>query len=98
VLRALGFTSGQLKSAVGWHATTIVLVGLVVGVPIGIVGSLILWRAFANQLDVVAEPQSPIALVAVVVALAVLVANAVAIVPARTAGRIQPATLLTSVT
>ena len=98
VLRSLGFTSGQLKSAVGWHATTIVVVGLVFGVPIGIVGSLNLWRAFANQLDVVAEPHSPIALVAVVVVLAFLVANAVAVVPARAAGRVQPAILLTIVT
>jgi len=98
VLRSLGFTSGQLKSAVGWHATTIVLVGLVGGVPIGVVGSLSVWRAFADQLDVVAEPHSPIALVAVVVVLAFLVANAVAVVPARAAGRVQPATLLTVVT
>jgi len=32
------------------------------------------------------------------VALALLVANAVAVIPARAAGRVQPATLLTSVT
>ena len=98
VLRSLGFTRRQLKSAVRWHATTIVLVGLVIGVPIGIVGSLNLWRAFANQLDVVAEPHSPVALVAVLAAYALLVANVVAVIPARTAGRVRPATLFTTVT
>ncbi|MEO6571618.1 MAG: FtsX-like permease family protein, partial [Ilumatobacteraceae bacterium] len=94
----LGFTSGQLRSVVSWHATTIVLVGLFVGVPAGILGSLSLWRQFANQLDVVAEPHPPAALVAVVITLALIVANSVAVVPARMAGRVPAATLLTRVT
>jgi predicted lysophospholipase L1 biosynthesis ABC-type transport system permease subunit len=96
ILRSLGFTSRELASAVAWHATIIVLVGLVIGVPLGAVASMHVWRSFADQLNVLAEPHSPMLLVITVVALALVVANAVAVVPARAARRLQVATLLNS--
>jgi hypothetical protein len=96
VLRSLGFTSRELTSAVAWHATIIVLVGLVIGVPLGVLASVRVWRSFADQLDVLAEPHSPVLLLIAVVALALVVANAVAVMPARAARRLQVAALLRS--
>lgn len=96
ILRSLGFTGRQLSAAVAWHATIVVLVGLVIGVPLGVVASIRVWRSFADQLDVLAEPDSPVLLVIASVVLALLVANAVAVVPARAARRLQVAMLLRS--
>jgi ABC-type lipoprotein release transport system permease subunit len=94
ILRSLGFTGRQLSSAVAWHATIIVLVGLAIGIPLGVVASMRVWRGFADQLDVLPEPHSPVSLVVVAVVLALLIANAVAVVPARAARRLPVAGLL----
>jgi ABC-type lipoprotein release transport system permease subunit len=96
ILRSLGFTGRQLGSAVAWHATIIVLIGLAIGVPLGVIVSTRAWRSFADQLHVLAEPQSPMWFVIAAVALGLLVANAIAVVPARAARRLQVAALLRS--
>jgi hypothetical protein len=90
LLRVLGFTNRQVISAVSWQATTLALVGIVVGVPLGVVGGKATWHLFAAQLGVV-----PVAVVPVVpvVALAVgviVAANLIAIGPAVAASRRKP--------
>jgi ABC-type lipoprotein release transport system permease subunit len=36
LLKVLGFVNGQIASTVAWQATTLALVGVVIGVPLGV--------------------------------------------------------------
>ena len=59
VLRAFGLSGGQVRRTV-WVQSVATMVGaLVVGVPLGVVAGRLLWRAFADQLGVLADPASP---------------------------------------
>jgi hypothetical protein len=93
VLRTLGFTRGQLTRTVLWQSTTVAVVGVVVGIPAGIVVGRWLWRQLADRLGTVPVPEvSAIALVAVAVVVVVL-ANGVAVIPGIRAAR-RPAEAL----
>ena len=96
LLRALGFVRRQIAYSVWWQTTTIALVGLVVGVPVGILIGRAVWQEFALSLGVL-----PVAVVVpwVIVAVAagtLVVASALAIGPAVVAARSRPASLLRS--
>jgi len=96
LLKTLGFTRRQMAATVAWQASVAVVLGIVVGVPLGAVTGRLLWDQFANALHVVSEPTVP-ALTVVVIALgAVILANLVAAVPGRTAARTRTAELLRS--
>ena len=92
VLSALGFTRRQLASTVAWQATSMVMVGLLVGVPLGVLLGRELWLVFAKQLHVVPEPTLPIGLLLVVPA-ALAIGNLVAALPARAARTVRAANL-----
>jgi len=94
LLKVLGFVNGQVASTVAWQATTLALVGIVLGVPIGLVVGQAVWRAFANNLGVVPAPVVPIWLIVVLVAGVLTVANVIAIAPALAATRSKPGELL----
>ena len=94
LLKALGFTRAQTAAAVRWQATTTMAVGLLVGVPAGVALGRTLWVQFARQLDVVPEPRTPIALILVIVAVAVVLGNVVAAVPGAIARRVVPSLVL----
>jgi putative ABC transport system permease protein len=92
LLKALGFTRRQISATIAWQATSTIAVGLLVGVPVGIVVGRLTWQLFARQLDVVAEPAVPLVAIMVIVVAAVVAANALAALPARSA-RAVPAAL-----
>lgn len=56
VLRALGCTGRQLGASVHWHAVTVVGVGVVVGLPLGVALGRLSYRAFATGLGFFPEP------------------------------------------
>jgi ABC-type lipoprotein release transport system permease subunit len=94
LLKTLGFTRRQLAAAVAWQSTVAVGIGVVVGVPVGVVFGRWLWDLFAHNIDVVPAPTVP-ALSIVLVALSALVlANLVAAVPGFMAARTKTASLL----
>jgi hypothetical protein len=93
LLKSLGFTRRQLSLTVASQATGTIIVGLLFGVPIGIVVGRVLWVQFAGQLDVLAEPTIPLTATALVVAGAIVVANVLSALPARYA-RAVPASLV----
>ncbi len=94
LVKTLGFTPRQLASTVAWHATATIVVGLLIGIPLGIAAGRLAWSRFADQLDVVAQSVTPVmALVAIVVG-ALVVANVAAWLPARQAGRVEASTVL----
>ncbi len=89
VLAALGFTPRQRAATVMWQASAIVVVGLVVGIPAGAIVGRALWRAFARHVQVVAGPVAPWLLGSLITGAALLLANALALGPARSAHRMN---------
>ena len=94
LLKTFGFTQRQLAAAVAWQSTTIVLVGLVVGIPVGIALGRFLWDAFAHQLSVVVDPTVSILPLVLVAVGAIVLANLVAALPGRIAARTPTALVL----
>jgi ABC-type antimicrobial peptide transport system permease subunit len=94
LLKALGFTKRQLAATVAWQASVAVGIGIVVGVPLGIVLGRFLWDLFAHQIHVVAAPSVPTVSVILVAAGALALANVVAAIPGRIAARTPTAVLL----
>ncbi len=94
VLRVLGLTRGQARACVAAQATTLALVGLAVGVPLGILIARALWRSVALSTPFIYA--APLALVAVAAIgpVAIAVANALAAGPGRRAARLRPAEVL----
>lgn len=85
VLKTLGLVRRQVGEVVAWQATTLAAIGVLVGVPLGIVAGRAVWSAFADGLGVVPEPSVPIVVLAVITLATLLVANLAALVPARMA-------------
>jgi ABC-type lipoprotein release transport system permease subunit len=56
VLRAIGFTRGQVAGSMGWQAVTLAVVGAAVGLPVGIAAGRWVWAAVANGLGVAPQP------------------------------------------
>jgi ABC-type antimicrobial peptide transport system permease subunit len=55
ILKTLGFTHGNVGRAVAWQATTLAVVTLAVGVPLGVAAGRTAWRVFAGHLGVVPD-------------------------------------------
>jgi len=87
LLKALGFVRRQVVSVVFWQAATVAVVGIVVGVPLGLVAGRVVWRVFALDAGVVAVPVLPGWLIAALAAGVLVAAIAIAIVPAAAAAR-----------
>ncbi len=94
LLKTLGFTRRQLAATVAWQSTAAVAAGTVVGVPLGMALGRFLWILFARQISVVPEPAIPGLTVVLVCAAALAIANLVAALPGRAAGRTPAAALL----
>ncbi|HEY5026052.1 MAG TPA: ABC transporter permease, partial [Acidimicrobiales bacterium] len=94
LLKVLGFVNRQVASAVSWQATTLALVGIVVGVPLGVAVGQGVWKAFATNLGVVPVSVVPVGVVVALALGAVVVANVLAIAPALVATRSRPGQLL----
>jgi FtsX-like permease family len=94
LLKVLGFVNRQVAAAVSWQATTLALIGIVVGVPLGLVAGEAIWNAFANNLGAVPISVVPIWLVVTLAVGVLVVANLLAIGPALVATRSKPARLL----
>jgi ABC-type lipoprotein release transport system permease subunit len=94
VLRTLGLGRRDVRAAVAWQATILVGLALVVGVPVGIAAGRVLWIACATAYGFLASPVVPGAQLALVVAVAVVLANLIAALPGRIAARTSPAGVL----
>jgi ABC-type lipoprotein release transport system permease subunit len=94
LLKVLGFARYQVAAVVSWQATTVALVGIAAGVPLGIAAGRVFWRVFATNFGVVpltAVEALPVAALAFAVLAA---ANVLAFFPALLAARSRPAQLL----
>jgi FtsX-like permease family len=95
ILKTVGFVTRQVRATVAWQATALACAGLIVGVPLGLLAGRWAWLLFADQEAIVPAPViSPLTLLAIPAVL--LLANAIAAIPARSAARTQPAVILRS--
>jgi hypothetical protein len=97
VLKTVGFVRPQVGVAVACEATTLIALGLLIGLPLGVAAGRWAWALFADQLGVVVDPvvSFPYGLM-IVAAVALLLANVVAGPPGRSAARTRPAVVLRS--
>jgi hypothetical protein len=94
LLATLGFVPRQLRSAIAWQATALVLVSMAIGVPLGLALGRWIWTLFAEDLGVIVDPQvAGWALLGLVPA-AVVIALVTAAAPGWLATRTPPAEAL----
>ncbi|HSB84710.1 MAG TPA: FtsX-like permease family protein [Ilumatobacteraceae bacterium] len=93
VLRALGANHRQLRAVVHWQATLTTLFVVAVGVPIGVVAGRWVVRLLTDALGIVPGASVPMLLLLGIVAGALLLANLLAVGPARQATRASVAQL-----
>jgi ABC-type antimicrobial peptide transport system permease subunit len=94
LLKAIGLQSRQVAAAVCWQATTIALVGIVIGVPVGVVAGRAVWQSFASNLGVVPVTVIEVGTLSILAAVVLIVAIVLAIGPALVSARSRPAALL----
>jgi len=96
VLKTLGFVRGQVSATVAWQATTLAVVALLAGLPLGVAAGRWAWVLVNRGLGSPAGPVTPALIVLAVVPATILLANLVAALPARAAAATRPAVVLRS--
>ena len=94
LLKTMGFVRRQLATAVMWQASVAAVVGIVVGVPLGVIAGRWLWTLFAEQIYAVPYPTVSVWSLVLVGVGTLVLANVVAALPARRAARTPTAFLL----
>jgi ABC-type lipoprotein release transport system permease subunit len=94
ILRALGGAPRLLRRSVHWQATVVTLVPALIGVPVGLIAGRLVFKALADDIGAVDTADFPTWAVVAVVAAIVVLANVVAMWPARLAGRWSAAAAL----
>jgi hypothetical protein len=94
VLRAIGFRPAQNAATIVWQATTVAIIGLLVGLPLGIAAGRVSWRWVADSTPLLYV--APLAGLAVALAIpgTLAVANGLAALPARRAARLRAVDVL----
>lgn len=96
VLGALGFDDRQLGRVVRWQALTIVTIGLVAGIPLGLAAGRWVWSTIASNTGLAGDPSFPVLWLFAAAAAALVLAAVVAALPAHLAARIPLASTLRS--
>jgi len=94
LLKALGFTQAQLAGTVAWQSSVSAAIGVIIGLPLGIVLGRWLWTLFARGISAVPDPTVPVASMVLIALGALVFANLAAAVPGRIAARTSTALLL----
>jgi len=85
---------GQVRLTVAWQSLFLSAAALLVGVPIGVAAGRWTWTTFADRVGVVPQARIPLLAVLIVIPAALVLANLVGVLPARSAARTQPAMVL----
>ncbi len=96
LLKSLGMRRGQLRAVVVSQASTILVVAIVIGIPLGIAAGRWAWTGFASAIGVVPAPVVPATALAVGVLALLAVGNLLASWPASIAARTSAGRLLRS--
>ena len=96
VLKTLGFRRSQIGATVATQATVLGAIGLLLGIPLGVIVGRAFWKVVATGAGLAPiVTVSGVVLVGVALATLVIV-NLIAVVPARRAARLRPAVVLRS--
>lgn len=96
VLGSMGFTPGDRSAAISAQATTIALVALAIGVPLGAAVGRVVWSRLADGLGVAGDAAFPLTVLAAGTLSTVVVLNVIALWPALRARRLLIADALRS--
>lgn len=96
VLRAVGIAGGGVRRIVSVQALVVSAMGLVVGVPLGIVIGRVAWMSVARGLGVVVYTSVPVLWLLAIVVAVIAVDLVSSLLPARSAARLRPAETLRS--
>jgi len=96
VLRAVGIAGGGVRRIVSVQALVVSAMGLVVGVPLGIVIGRVAWMSVARGLGVVVLTSVPVLWLVAIVGAVIAVDLVSSLLPARSAARLRPAETLRS--
>lgn len=94
VLKTMGFVRRQVSAAVAWQATTLVVLALIVGLPLGAAAGRWVWQVFADRIGIAPNPHIPLVTLLLFIPVAIAVANVLAAGPGWVAGRLKPAPVL----
>jgi putative ABC transport system permease protein len=94
VLRTLGFVRRQISAVLAWQATTVAIVAIVIGLPLGIAAGRWTWMLVTRRLGLADDVIVPGGLLTLVALIALIVANLLALAPSLLARRTAPATIL----
>jgi hypothetical protein len=94
VLKALGLLRRQVSEVTAWQVSTLAGLALLIGLPLGAAAGRWSWQLFAAGLGVPADASVPVTLLLVMVPAVLIIANAVALWPGRSAARVSPARAL----
>jgi len=96
LLETLGFRIRQVTETIASHAVTIAVLGLVVGIPLGVLVGRLAWSAVAHSVGIDPAADVPALLVLATVPAALFVVLVMSVYPARRVTRMRPAVALRS--
>jgi ABC-type lipoprotein release transport system permease subunit len=96
IMRALGITRRGTRVILAAQGTTVAIVGLLFGVPLGLLAGRAGWQAITDRVPLTFRSPVTVAAIGFVVPAAIIVANALAVLPGRRAARVDPAVVLRS--
>ena len=94
VLRTLGFVRLQIAAVVAWQATTVAIIAIVIGLPLGAILGRSTWTLVTDRLGLPPDTVVPVRLLAMLALIALVAANVVAIAPGVLARPTRPAQTL----
>ena len=94
LLKALGLTRHQVRATVAWQASSILLLAVLAGMPLGVAGGRWAWSSFASSLGVVPVTVIPAPALLAGALVLLIAGNLLTALPATVAARTRPAALL----
>jgi hypothetical protein len=91
VFKTIGFVRRQIAGVVAWQASSIGLVALVVGIPVGVAAGRWAWTAVASGVGTSSPAVVPAVAIALLVPAVLIAVNLLAGVPGWSAARVAPA-------
>jgi predicted lysophospholipase L1 biosynthesis ABC-type transport system permease subunit len=91
VFKTIGFVRRQIAGVVAWQASSIGLVALVVGIPVGVAAGRWAWNAVASGVGTSSPAVVPAVAIALLVPAVLIAVNLLAGVPGWSAARVAPA-------
>jgi predicted lysophospholipase L1 biosynthesis ABC-type transport system permease subunit len=94
ILKALGLLRRQVRSITAWQVSTLTMLALLAGLPLGIVVGRLSWALFGHGLGIPAVAVTPVREVLIMVPAVLVIANAVALWPGQATARLSTAGVL----